>query len=80
MIGLTYPVLAPADSDWNLRRSLSALVPAVLKSPSIAPRRRRFPLWKPVAHLPSHHFTCPIPRDPRQKTIQYPAIRSGSVQ
>jgi hypothetical protein len=80
MIGATYPVLASAGSDRNLGRSLSPVVPAVAESPSATPQRQRFPLWKPVTHLPSRRFRCFIPRDQPQKAIQYPATCSGFVQ
>jgi hypothetical protein len=80
MIGATYPVLASAGSDRNLSRSLSPVVPVVAETPSATPRRQRFPLWKPLTHLPSRRFTCSTPRDQPQKTIQYPATGSGSVQ
>jgi hypothetical protein len=80
MIGATCPVLDSAGPDRNLSRSLSPVVPVVAESPSTTPRRQRFPLWKPVAHLPSRCFRCFTPRDQPQKTIQYPATGSGSVQ
>jgi hypothetical protein len=80
MIGATYPVLASAGSDRNLSRSLSPVVPVVAESPAATPRRPHFPLWKRVTHLPSRRFTCFNPRNQPQKTIQYPATGSGSVQ
>jgi len=80
MIRSTYPVLALAGSDRNLSRSLSSLVPVVAEKPSATPRRQRFPLWKPLTHLPSRRFRCSTPRDQSQKPIQYPATGSGSVQ
>jgi|HubBroStandDraft_6_1064221.scaffolds.fasta_scaffold163871_2 hypothetical protein len=80
MIGATHPVLASAGSDWNLSRSLSPLVPVVAESPSPFHRHQRFPLWKPGTHLPPRCFGCFTPRDQPQKTIQYPATGSGSVQ
>ena len=80
MIGATYPVLASAGSDRSPRRAMSTLVPVVADSPSATPLRQCFPLWKPVTHLPSRHFTGSIPRDQPQKPIQYPETRPGSVQ
>jgi hypothetical protein len=80
MIGATPPVLASAGSDRNLSRSLSPFVPVVAESPSATPRRHRVPLWKPLTHLPLRRFTCSTPRHQPQKTIQYPATGSGSVQ
>ena len=80
MIGATYPVLASAGSDRSLSRTLSPVVPVVAESPSAPPRRQHFPLWKPHTHLPSHRFTCSTPRNQPQKTIQYPATGSDSVQ
>jgi len=80
MIGATYPVLGSAGSGRSLSKALSPVVPVVAESPSTTDRHQHFPLWKPRTHLPSRRFSCSTPRNQPQKTIQYPAIGSGSVQ
>jgi hypothetical protein len=80
MIGATYPILASAGSDRSLSRALSPVAPVVAENPSPTLRRQRFPLWKLHTHLPSRSFKCSTPRNQPQKTIQYPATGSGSVQ
>jgi hypothetical protein len=80
MIGAPYSVLGSAGSDRNLGEALSTVVPIVAESPSATLLHACFPLSKPGTHLPSRRFGCFIPRDQPQKTIQYPASGSGSVQ